>query len=798
LEGLERREMFSVSEPNNTPDTAVVVPSIYVDEQYYATDAVSSTGDKDDYFKFYNLYGASQLHAVLYGLSADADLYVYDGSNHLLGTSMHGSNLSEQVDVNLPAHDYYYVRVTGYSGSTNYSLLLQNDYAGATAATARDVGSLWGQSSSDFWAYGQTTYTDYMDYRDNVDLVKFHMDAPGTISVRRLPNSQAPDTSTLVNTTQLLDSSMSVLANAVDSNSAQNIDRFTVPAGDYFVKFAQQSGAGNYRFRITADYAGDITGTARDLGDVTGSSREVHDMVGGPFLPTYEDGRDLYRVTLNQTAPVDIRLTLDQGATPPTFDADLALARDLNGNGFISPDEMLFTSRQTGDDSTSTTLAAGTYHVVVDQHGAYTSYQVDLDSDFDSNASDPKPYSYMGQAVDLGALVGEKYIDGGFGISAGDFTDFYKFQMSAPGRLTASAYDNPFYSQETTPPYLTVIQDLNGNNRYDVGEEVTPGAAGAIDVNLPAGTYFLRTSGTGQQAAYYGRMVADYAGNTLGDARPTAVISGPAPADQVFEDYIEQDFGPGSDVDDYYHVALSSAYQATFTTTGVDGEDLSLSLIQDANGNGVADPEEVLASSDALNSPAETVSAALETGDYFVRVSGVNGSTNYQLTMNFAGGTPGLAADFNGDGAVDGFDFLAWQRGLGKPADVAVADGDANGDHQVDGADLGVWRDEFVAGEAPVAAATTAGFQPYSMAALMASGTPASESEDEPIVDRSLVLDNPAPVVSNGRISELSFATTPAGSKALEQALPEHSAWDEAFNEWGRLRRGGRLLSRWA
>jgi hypothetical protein len=37
------------------------------------------------------------------------------------------------------------VDLHGYSGATNYNLLLENDYAGATSAAARDLGSLWGE-----------------------------------------------------------------------------------------------------------------------------------------------------------------------------------------------------------------------------------------------------------------------------------------------------------------------------------------------------------------------------------------------------------------------------------------------------------------------------------------------------------------------------------------------------------------------------------------------------------------------------------------------------------------------------
>ena len=46
--------------------------------------------------------------------------------------------------------------------------------------------------------------------------------------------------------------------------------------------------------------------------------------------------------------------------------------------------------------------------------------------------------------------------------------------------------------------------------------------------------------------------------------------------------------------------------------------------------------------------------------------------------------------DVNLDGAVDGSDFLAWQRGMGNVS-PSYTDGDLNGDGIVDGADLSVW-----------------------------------------------------------------------------------------------------------
>jgi len=53
------------------------------------------------------------------------------------------------------------------------------------------------------------------------------------------------------------------------------------------------------------------------------------------------------------------------------------------------------------------------------------------------------------------------------------------------------------------------------------------------------------------------------------------------------------------------------------------------------------------------------------------------------------------SADFNADGAVDGTDFLNWQRGLGQTIGATHAEGDADRDGDVDADDLSHWRGDF-------------------------------------------------------------------------------------------------------
>ncbi|MBX3427201.1 MAG: family 16 glycosylhydrolase [Pirellulales bacterium] len=66
-----------------------------------------------------------------------------------------------------------------------------------------------------------------------------------------------------------------------------------------------------------------------------------------------------------------------------------------------------------------------------------------------------------------------------------------------------------------------------------------------------------------------------------------------------------------------------------------------------------------------------------------------------------------MPADANGDGTIDGADFLQWQRGYGSTDATAPAVGDFNFDGRTDGGDLALWHGQF-GGPAPVGAAASA------------------------------------------------------------------------------------------
>jgi autotransporter-associated beta strand protein len=95
-------------------------------------------------------------------------------------------------------------------------------------------------------------------------------------------------------------------------------------------------------------------------------------------------------------------------------------------------------------------------------------------------------------------------------------------------------------------------------------------------------------------------------------------------------------------------------------------------------------------------------------GNPFTTVTGLpSGYTlnyNYQNNNQIALVATLHPGDFDGDGDVDGADFVAWQTNFPKPSGATLAQGDADGDGDVDGADFVVWQTNFPFSPGPSAA----------------------------------------------------------------------------------------------
>lgn len=83
----------------------------------------------------------------------------------------------------------------------------------------------------------------------------------------------------------------------------------------------------------------------------------------------------------------------------------------------------------------------------------------------------------------------------------------------------------------------------------------------------------------------------------------------------------------------------------------------------------------------------------------------------FNINYNYLGGNQialvgaPITGDFDGDGDVDGADFLAWQTNFPKASGALRAQGDGNGDGAVNSADLGIWKSQFGTAGSSVSAA---------------------------------------------------------------------------------------------
>jgi hypothetical protein len=90
---------------------------------------------------------------------------------------------------------------------------------------------------------------------------------------------------------------------------------------------------------------------------------------------------------------------------------------------------------------------------------------------------------------------------------------------------------------------------------------------------------------------------------------------------------------------------------------------------------------------------ASLLNATFSNGTFSTSIG--TGADLGDIFLNFTAGVTLQPGDFDGDGDVDGADFVAWQTNFPKSTGATLAQGDADGDGDVDGADFVVWQTNF-------------------------------------------------------------------------------------------------------
>ena len=197
------------------------------------SDFVGSS-DPDDYYRL-NLSAPGSLNVALDGLSADANLQLFNSNGILIGSSAQVGILPESINLSGLSAGTYYVRVYQSSGNTNYNLTLTADLAGNTLSTARNLGSLSGTQS----------LGDFVGSSDTNDYYQFNLNAPGSLNL--VVNGLSADANL-----QLFNSSSALIGSSAQlSNLTESINSSSLAAGTYYIRVYQATGETNYTLSVS-------------------------------------------------------------------------------------------------------------------------------------------------------------------------------------------------------------------------------------------------------------------------------------------------------------------------------------------------------------------------------------------------------------------------------------------------------------------------------------------------------------------------------------------------------------------
>jgi hypothetical protein len=506
----------------------------------------------------------------------------------------------------------YFMVVTQRGADTSYLVRMTADYAGSSMSAARNIGSASDGTFQDFVGTFPTP-----SLNDPFDFYKVKMDAPGSLSATLTLDDARPE---------LFQAHLQLIRDAngngaldpgdvlqsTDPGAAGSLG-LLVPQGTYFIRVINDLNFSNYHLRVQADYAGDLPESARITGALD-NGKTFND-----FISTTRDPIDDYRFSVNASRSLNVVFIEQNGGT-----SNLALYKDSNHDGIGQDSEVVLSTESRGFFNFVAAIDPGSYILRIKAatgSGAYEMFAI---------APPDAAGNTLGTARNLGTINGlthrEDFVD------RNDLVDFYKFTASAAGKVSAEL------TSEIGDADLALIRDANNNGRVDPGEILASSAltgnfADQFSRSITAGNYFLRVTAKSDEAPtkYLLSFHTDYAGDTPATARNVGTLAGT----KTFDDWASGPFGGViSDKVDLYKVTLASTRTLAAKLTGsTPGQDLALQIFRDKNNNGKLDSNELIAATDHRDSPNEQITRSLAAGTYFVRVVGVNGETNYHLSL---------------------------------------------------------------------------------------------------------------------------------------------------------------------
>ncbi|WP_374489593.1 pre-peptidase C-terminal domain-containing protein [Zoogloea sp.] len=546
--------------------------------------------DTNDYYRF-TLDSTRNLSLTLSGLSADADLMLFNSTGGLLRLSNQGGTLSESITYNGLAAGTYFVRIYQFSGSTNYTLNARAlPVTPSLSIAPLSANKAEGSSGSTPFTFtvtrsGDTSASTSVAYtlvHGNTNAADFSGSLGGTVSFGVGQTTQTITLNVVGDQSIETHESFSVvLSNAVNGSITTGSASAVIVNDDF-----------------PPDNAGNTLATARNIGTLGSTPLSLSDYVGSA------DTNDYYRFTLDATR--NLRLTL----AGLSADADLAL---LNSAGSVL--RMSAVSGTVAENISYDGLAAGTYYVRVYPYSGSTNYTLS------ARALTPPTLS-------IAALSASKN-EGNSGSTPFTFTVTRSGDLSGSSAVAYSLVHGSTAAADFSGP-------LGGTISFGVGQSIQTITINVLgDQNVEANESFSVvlsnalngsiTTGTATGTILNDDVAPpDYAGNTLATARNIGTL-GSTPLS--LSDYVGS-----ADTNDYYRFTLDATRNLRLTLAGLSA-DADLALLNSAGS--------VLRTSAVSGTVAENISYdGLAAGTYYIRVYPYSGSTNYTLNASALTPTP--------------------------------------------------------------------------------------------------------------------------------------------------------------
>ncbi|WP_421657326.1 pre-peptidase C-terminal domain-containing protein [Leptothermofonsia sp. ETS-13] len=560
--------------------------------------------DPNDFYRF-SLINTSTVNLTLDSLIADANLQLIQDlnengiidSNEILQTSANPGIAPEIINPLLGAGTYF-VRVYPASGATNYrltaSMVSLMDLAGNNLNDARLV-NLNGAA---------TTFADQIGNSDLEDYYRFNIANDGSTLNLLLDGLTADTNAQLIqdlNSDGLVDSN-EILDVAVGTGSTKILNR-PLSAGTYFVRIVGTTPniSTDYTLSLSLDQAGNTPNLARPI-QLNGTSNILSDWV------SIADTVDYYQISLSTST--NLSLVLNGLSTDVNF-------RLLDSAGSLIQDS---TRAEDGTRSLNRIELPGTYLIEISSLGGNTNYRLQVDAPPVDNAGNT-----LANALDLGSLRGNQTFSDF--ISNFDREEFYRFNVDAAGLL------NVQLTNLVADANLFLIQDLNNNGIIDSDEflqsSINSGTiAESITQSLTPGTYFIYVlqGSSNANTSYSLSLAFDQVGNTLATPLDITVDA----TNRSFSDFVS---ATGTDTDDFYRFTLATDQTLNLALTTFN-QSIGVQLIQDLNGNGVVDSNEVLQAQGTTGTAVISFSRTLAAGTYWLRIVSGEGDANYTITVS--------------------------------------------------------------------------------------------------------------------------------------------------------------------